>query len=358
MQADWWNRAGWSVASPVMPAIGDIRVIARDGRVIPFDTHRIAAAIQRAFDAGGHVGPRPHRVDGVAPEVDVVVQDVVAQVSMVAHVPDGVPVERIQNMVEEQLVRRGHYSVASQFMSYRDERAGVRPDGQEAKTFDGVGVFDVHVPSVTPRPELDDDALLELARDACCGFETTCTATDLTTRIDDSVADVDRGPALVRVAVDRIETDVVYERIAARLQLALIYRDALGPLPAGGDLNAIQRAGFKRSIILGVAAGAFNRVLLDVDLDRLVPVLDVGYDARLSLAAVQTMYDVGLAAIDGRRIETPQMFFLRSAIAVALAEVVDPVSRALDLYGLYARAADVDVSMPPGAASREMQLEG
>ncbi len=338
----------------MMTDTGDIRVIARDGCVIPFDTGRIAVAIQNAFDAEGHGGPRSHRLDGVDPEVDVVVQDVVAQVSVVAHAVDGVPVERIQNMVEEQLVRRGHYSVASRFMLYRDERASVRSGGQEVQTFDGAGVFDVHVPSLTSRPELDDDALLELARDACCGFETTCTATDLTTRIDDSVADVDRGPALVRVAADRIDTDVVYERIAVRLQLALIYRDALGPLPDGGDLNAIQRAGFKRSIVVGVAAGAFNRALMDVDLDRLVPALDVGYDARLSFAAVQTMYDVGLAAIDGRRIETPQMFFLRSAIAVALAEVVDPVSRALDLYGLYARATDVDVSMPSGAASREM----
>ena len=339
-----------------MTAIGDIRVLARDGLVIPFDARRIAAAIQRAFDAEGRVGSRRYGVDGVDPEVEVVVQDVVAQVLAVAHSPDGVPVERIQNVVEEQLVRRGHYSVASRFMSYRDGRAGVRPGRQAAKTFDGAGVFDVHVPSVTPRPELDDAALLELARDACCGFEATCTATDLITRIDDSVADVDRGLALVRVAVDRIDTDVVYERIAARLQLALIYRDALGPLPAGGDLNAIQRAGFKRSIVLGVAAGAFNRALLDVDLDRMVPALDVGYDAHLSLAAVQTLYDVGLTAIDGRRIETPQMFFLRTAIAVALAEVVDPVSRALDLYGLYARTAGVDVSGPPGAASQETRI--
>ena len=118
------------------------RVEKRDGRLVPFDAAKIAAAIARAMDAVGEPD------DGFAGEVAGVVRMTLEERHGTTG-PGGpggsgsVPtIEEIQDLVEQALIELGRSRVAKAYILYRDQRARARAalrTGREGEGGDGKG---------------------------------------------------------------------------------------------------------------------------------------------------------------------------------------------------------------------------
>lgn len=129
-----------------------------------------------------------------------------------------------------------------------------------------------------------------------------------------------------------------YARVAARLLLDIIYHDAFGCEMTGEPLDLEEvRAGypklFRSSIQHGVRIGRLAPELLRFDLDALGRALRPERDLLFAYLGLQTLYDRYFIHEGERRLETPQLFWMRVAMGLALKED-EPTPRAIDFYEL------------------------
>ncbi len=118
-----------SVAEPLSPAIaatapGQLRVIKRNGTVVPYTDDKIAVALTKAFLAveGGTAAASPR------------IRELVAQLSeqvsatFKRRFPSGgtLHIEDIQDQVELALMRSGEHKVARDYVLYREDRTRAR----------------------------------------------------------------------------------------------------------------------------------------------------------------------------------------------------------------------------------------
>jgi uridine kinase len=107
------------------------KIIKRDGRLVPFDRHKITTAIMQAAIA---VGGRDR------PTAEKVTDDVLARLNEQAAREGGdeayPTVEEIQDLVEKALIKRGHARTAKAYILYRYEHA-LKRAGKESLTYSG-----------------------------------------------------------------------------------------------------------------------------------------------------------------------------------------------------------------------------
>ena len=98
----------------------------RDGRVISFDRELIARAVRKAFRADMGLAQDQQMSPDLLTEIERITEFVVQKVKDQARTQDGIDVERIQDVVEQELMRAEHYAVARRYILYRAERKKVR----------------------------------------------------------------------------------------------------------------------------------------------------------------------------------------------------------------------------------------
>ena len=114
---------------PISPSItatapGQIRVIKRNGTVVPYAEDKIAVAITKAFLAveGGTAA--------ASPRIRELVAGLAGQVSSIfmRRLPSGgtIHIEDVQDQVELALMRSGEHKVARTYVLYLEERARAR----------------------------------------------------------------------------------------------------------------------------------------------------------------------------------------------------------------------------------------
>lgn len=96
-------------------------ILKRDGRRVTFNKIKIADAIRKAFDASGDY----HSEDYCMQLADEVVENAVQTLK------ETPTVEQIQDMVEEELMKKGHSATAKRYILYRAERNKIREKNSE-----------------------------------------------------------------------------------------------------------------------------------------------------------------------------------------------------------------------------------
>jgi ribonucleoside-diphosphate reductase alpha chain len=139
-----------------------------------------------------------------------------------------------------------------------------------------------------------------------------------------------------------IERDPGFGRFAARILLSYAYEETLDWRIERDGVAGLRRAhaaAFRPLLERGVACGRIDERLLAYDLERLAAAIDPTADLESDLLGVQTLYDryllVDKTVAPAARIETPQLFWMRVAMGVCLAEETDRESHVLELYGVY-----------------------
>jgi ribonucleoside-diphosphate reductase alpha chain len=263
-----------------------------------------------------------------------------------------VRIEEVQDIVQEELMKAGHYKVAEAYILFRAERAVAReaaagaaveaPGGQTANQETLVVVKKPNGETVL----WDGADLRKRIEFAMTGLD-LCLSSDeieqeLRRSVYDQISQKDLDSTIILNSKTLIERDADFAKFAGRIQLTYIYEEVLGwdILRDGiGKLKECHQKAFKKYIEHGIAIKRLNPRLLEFDLARLAGALDPSSDLEFDFLGVQTLYDryliVDKVSKSSRRIETPQFFWMRVAMGLFLDEKGDRESKAIGLYDLY-----------------------
>ena len=318
-----------------------LMVIKRTGEVVDFDRERIRVAISKAIRA---TAPRAQWDSLENGALSAVVAGVLGEID--TRFTELYPnVENIQDIVEKHLVKNGQYEIAKAYILYRAERQQAREQRKERVARESL-LGRLTVQTRNGRKVLFDIAKLTRSIDRAAAGESgaggaslsAAVAVDEVARetirnIYDGISTTEIEKALLLACASFIERDPAYSRLAARLFLQRIYKEVLdGPLDAE-RLDADYRQAFRAGLRRGVDAGAFDPRLLNFDLDRVAAALLPERDDLLLYMGVQTLYERYFTRLEGAVVETPQAFWMRVAMGLALAEE-RPDEQAIRFYEL------------------------
>lgn len=312
---------------------GQMKVIRRDGSMVPFETDRIDVAIRKAFAAQDALSEYARKL---AKETSQEITDLLNH-----RWPYGgtIHIESIQDLVELGLMRRGEHQIARAYILYREERRKERETDQPSAPISG------HTINVTlhngKQIPLDMQHLKRVITDACRDLEevTPQLILDETTKsLFDGVTLKDVYKALVMAARTLIEQEPNYTYVAARLLLHDLYHEALMGLEIKQDaeLQTIDlkqySTAFKAFIKFGITEEYLHTQLNDFDLDFLSTALKPKRDQQFTYLGLQTLYDRYFIHHQGTRLELPQTFFMRVAMGLAHCEGDKRNERAVEFY--------------------------
>lgn len=321
-------------------AVSEWIIRKRDGRTVPFEPRLINKAILNAFRAELNLADQQPMDPEIEREVASITDEVVAEAGNDAGTDRGIGVEQIQDLVEMQLMKRGHYKVARRYIVYRAEHAKIRAlqqlDAVESaevaarprmfvKMEDGIRVpFDAN--RIRRRMELACNGLAE------------CDAEELTQEVLKSVFDGisvnEIYRAMILAARTRIETDPAFDIVASRLLRMVISNEALGSSPHNqAEYSKLYRNQFEHYVIDGINEDRLTPDLRNLNLTRIAAALQPDRDGLFKYPGLQAVYDRYLLHIEGRRIETPQYFWMRVAMGLALRDD-NPEERAIQFYDM------------------------
>jgi ribonucleoside-diphosphate reductase alpha chain len=314
----------------------------RDGRLAPFNEARIQLALESAFKAELELGAKDNLPDEQQASVTFLAGAVVDKALHL--VADGreLEVELIQDLVENELMRSGQHLIARRYILYREERKKARllRTPREGTAADAPSIR-VTRPDGSSSP-LDAQQVRRKLIRACAGMEDRCDwralAEETLRNLYDGVRLEEIDKAMIYAAKARIEREPAYSFVAARLLLNVIYREVLPSDPHdhqdAAGLNSRHREFFAQYLRHGVDVGRLDSSLLTFDLPRIAAALRLDRDTRFTYMGLQTVYDRYLTHSAGRRLETPQYFWMRVAMGLAVLENEQKNERAIEFYEL------------------------
>jgi len=311
-----------------------LQVIRRNGAAVQFTLDKISIAITKAFLA----------VEGNQSGASQRVRDQVATLSQLVNnalmrrLPAGgsIHIEDIQDQVELALMRNGNHDVARAYVLYREKRNAERaaekashPATEPSHTLN-VNIDGKLIP-------LDIKQLNEMVGEACLNLGDVVNPNLV---VEQAVRDLYDGipftevyKALILSARSLIETEPAYNYVTARLQLDLVRAEVLGERVSHAQMDEQYAEYFPRYIKIGIAAELLDQRLAQFDLTKLAAALNKDRDFQFGYLGIQTLYDRYFLHIEERRIELPQIFFMRVAMGLAINEI-DRESRAIEFYNV------------------------
>ena len=319
-------------------APGKLRIIKRNGKVVPFEEDKIKVAVTKAFLANesGNAAAS-ERIHRKVEEITAEVQEIFKR-----RMPSGgtLHIEEIQDQVELQLMRNEEYVVARKYILYREERAAERTKDTPQQTNIDAPKISVTKKDGTQVP-LDINRLASVVNHACDGLEDVSADAILEESIKnlyDGVSISDMKSALVMSARTKVEQEPNYSYVTARILLDELRSEALSFLniseeSSHPEMENYYPIAFKAYIDKGVELQMLDPVLKDFDLNKLGKAIDHDRDYQFTYLGLQTLYDRYFIHYQDTRYELPQIFFMRVAMGLAVEED-QKEERAIEFYRL------------------------
>ena len=312
-----------------------IRLIRRNGQVVPWSEAKIEVAVRKSF-LSLHLDSEP-AVDVARAATDRLNSGGQAFIN----------IEDVQDAVQEEMMRQGHFKVAEAYILHRAHRSRLREEAGDV-TMD----------------EAQQESMIVVTEEN--GESTFWDALDLKRRIDFGMIGLelnlsfdqieqelrrslypemkraDLQKTIILNAKSMIERDADFARFAARILLTYIYEEVLDwDIVRDGveQLKEAHRRSFKPYLKRAIEIDRVHPKLLDFDVNKIAESLDPSADLDFDYLGVQTMYDryliVDKTNKKHRRLEVPQFFWVRVAMGLFHDEKVDREGYALRLYNLY-----------------------
>jgi ribonucleoside-diphosphate reductase alpha chain len=341
---------GLDAPAPLSPSItatapGQLKIIKRNGTVVPYTDDKIAVALTKAFLAveGGTAA--------ASPRIRELVNTLTNQVTgtFFRRLPSGgtLHIEDIQDQVELALMRSGEHKVARSYVLYRAERARARAEKSEQDIVVDEAHSTINVlhtdGSLQP---LDINRMRTVITEACANLEDV----DAQRIIDESMHNMydgisakDVSTSILITARTLVEEEPNYTLVTARLLLDELRTEALTFLDVhdtGEEQTATQSQmtemyplALRRYVEKGVELELLAPNLLDYNFEMLGAAIQPERDLQFTYLGLQTLYDRYFIHSDETRFELPQVFFMRVAMGLARAEE-DCNERAIEFYNL------------------------
>ncbi len=348
-QSNLQNPVGDADTTPLSPSLtatapGQLKIIKRNGTVVPYTDDKIAVALTKAFLAveGGTAA--------ASPRIRELVTALTGQVTNIfkRRLPSGgtLHIEDIQDQVELALMRSGEHKVARSYVLYRDERARARAAKQDEIV---LAEPEVHINVVSKdgvaRP-LDVPRIRTIINEACEGLSDVDAVRIIDESLNnmyDGISDTDVATSILITARTLVEEEPNYTYVSSRLLLDELRTEALTFLDVNGSGREQRATQSQMADIYPLALRAF--VQRGIDLELLDPRLqeydfsELGAaikperDLQFTYLGLQTLYDRYFIHSDEVRFELPQIFFMRVAMGLAMEED-NPNRRAIEFYDL------------------------
>jgi transcriptional regulator NrdR family protein len=329
------NRAS---ETPTLPLT--VKVIRRNNKIAPWDSTKVEIAVRKAFlTLGQDSEPAVQVADAVATHV------LGLQVSRI-HIED------VQDIVQEELMRLGHFKVAEAYILYRAHRRSLRENEglEQPEDERQSSMIMVTLPDGT-NEFWDGTDLKRRIEFASIGLDLNLTEDEIEAELRRSVYSEmslsDLRKTVILNAKALIELDADFSRFAGRILLTFIYEEVLDwdiVKDGIGKLKEAHQKAFRKYLARGVEIKRLNPELLDrYDLDKLAEALDPGADMDFDYLGIQTLYDryliVDKMRKPSRRLEVPQFFWMRVSMGLFLREEVEAETWVASSSTAFTRAA-------------------
>ena len=286
-------------------APGKLKVIKRNGTVVPYDESKIAIAITKAFLA----------VEGAAAaasgRIHTTVNNLMHQVTdtFKRRMPSGgtVHIEDIQDQVELALMRSGEQKIARSYVIYREQRASERAKQrtEEHTVTEGLIVATPQHPGITVTLPDGSEAPLDMARlrtvvsEACADLkdvEPEAILKEALRNLYDGVSLADVNTALVITARTLVEQEPNYTYATARLLMDKLRAEALTFLGVAPEATQTEMAilypeALKAYVKKGIELELLAPELAQFDLDKIGQAINAERDLQFTYLGLQTLYD-------------------------------------------------------------------
>ncbi len=322
-------------------APGKLRVIKRNGKVVPFELDKIKVAVTKAFlsveSGGAAASERIHN------KVEGITHGVLETFSR--RMPSGgtLHIEEIQDQVELQLMRSEEHPVARNYILYREERAQERqktiPTKPESKNESIITI----TKSSGEKVPLDINRITKMIEHACEGLEdveATMVVEEALKNLYDGVSISDMRASLIMSARTKVELEPNYSYVTARILLDELRSEALSFLGVAEQSTQQEMFDYypkalQAFIEKGIELEMLNPELKTFDLNKLGKAINPDNDFKFTYLGLQTLYDRYFIHSNDIRYELPQIFFMRVAMGLAIEEK-DRENRAIEFYNLLA----------------------
>ena len=324
----------------IQPLIVNTKVIRRSGQLVPWNHNKIEIAVRKAF---------------LSLELDstpaVQIAEAVSS-AIAAENKQFIHIEDVQNLVEEELMKQGFFKVARSYIQYRALRSTMREaDEQQATIANEIESQDqqslILVKTTDGNSFLWDGTDLKKRIDfAMLGLDLCLSRTEIEMELRRSLnSDITLDhlkKTIILNAKALMQKDADFAKFAARILLSYIYEEVLGwDIVRDGidQLREFHRRTFRRNLARGVEIDRYNPRLLQFDLDKLADALDPAADLDFDFLGIQTLYDrylvVDKKIKPSKRLETPQLFWMRVAMGLHIGEKEAPEDRIIGIYKMY-----------------------
>ena len=314
----------------------NLKIERSDGTIVRFNPIKVASSIENAFRHSEHAeGPSS---DAIIEASNLITQKVVAKAIALAKEGQSLHVTFVQDEIEQQLMREGFFSIAKDFiiqrasqgdvsMGYKDEKRETEKDQRQF----------IIVSHKGQKKFISGSELHHRIKFACRGLENLVSSDDL---LEESVknfyedmkeSEVDQ--ANIMAARAKIEVDPAYSKVAARLLLDITYRETMEISASSPSLESAHREYFKNYIDHGISIGRISPALKEFDLDKISKAMQLQRDDQFTYLGLQTLYDRYFIHENQKRLETPQIFWMRVSMGLALNEKPEEkTQRAIEFY--------------------------
>ena len=304
----------------------EMYVIKRTGELVLFDESRISNAIQKAIRAIGTKIP--------SETVDNIVSNIVAEINdrFVDFYPN---VENIQDLVEKHLVKNGLYEVSKEYILYRAERKKAR-DEKRKQDIEKSLLGKLKLKKRDGSTVIFDPAKLErtlLRASSGLDISVSLITAEVINNIFDGISTKELEQALILAATAFIEKDPAYNSVAGRLFLQRVYKEVFGLSTQDPELQGAYTTAFKKTIREGIAQNRLDPKMNEFNLDTLAKAIVIDRDNLLQYIGIQTLYERYFLRWDNQRRETPQIFWMRVAMGLALNEKAKE-EKAIEFYNV------------------------
>ena len=318
---------------------GQMRVIKRNGSVVPYNQEKIAIAITKAFLAveGGAAAAstRIHnKVNELANSVTI---------TFSRRMPSGgtLHIEEIQDQVELELMRSEERTVARSYVLYREERTKARKEetGEEEQHEEKPGIKVVLDDG--SESTLDIQRIKTIVEEACEGLLDVSSEEiieEAKKNLYNGVNMADVRSSLVMTARTLVEKEPNYTFVTARILLDNLRTEALTLLEMRNeatqtDMEKLYPEVLETFIQKGIENEILNPELQNMDIKKLGAALKPERDKNFTYLGLQTLYDRYFIHKDNVRYELPQVFFMRVAMGLSINEE-NREERAIEFYNL------------------------
>ena len=307
----------------------------RDGKTVAFKPEKITIAIAKVFRAHNY-GILTESLLQTSREIS---DNVVNEIQTLWPEGKNIGIEEIQDLVENNVMKAGFHDVARKYILYREERAKARR--YESLKLESDNASLDWVKDITYKTSSGEEKKLNFEDirfqiETCCqglqSVESDRILKETFKNYYSGITETEIINSNIMAARSFLESEPNYTYAASRLLLLKEYYEAIGRQVSFEEIKMEYPSYFVSFIHRAVELELLSPDLLQFDLKLLAHHIKPKRDFLFKYLGLQTLYDRYFIHWEERRLELPQIFWMRVAMGLAKKEGANRNKKAIEFY--------------------------